>query len=374
MGAAQLGTDEHRGGRRRPRRGRRGGVRSRCQSPLGWSMAPCASSTATNWYLRPRCDGTGRRSRPGLFNPGGHRRRRRTSPWCRRRRGISPPPPIRASTSPPGSLVTENIGDHAADDGAVATEVSTLVGSDRGHRARVGGRRPATVAYRSPWASPATSPRVVVPAEHRHRRRRKRRLPRPRTRARARPTVSVAIGLSQGRGPSRWRCDVPAQSLVPPSTPRARPASPPAPRTRSPSPSTRGGDRREPSGDRPVGLATAHPRGSVTSSGVPGGGHALAGARRGGPGTEAWALAVVDLGTRRGHRAHHDPERDAPVAGQPARRASPASPLVIGPSPGPPFGTAPFEVRAEPAGGGRARRRCPARSPGSWSFPPSAPA
>jgi hypothetical protein len=36
-----------------------------------------------------------------------------------------------------------------------------------------------------------------------------------------------------------------------------------------------------------------------------------------------------------------------PVAGQPVRSVEPGSPFVLGPSPGVPFASAPFEVRAD---------------------------
>jgi hypothetical protein len=64
------------------------------------------------------------------------------------------------------------------------------------------------------------------------------------------------------------------------------------------------------------------------------------------PGTGAWALAIVDLGARAATVRIVTPDGRA-VAGQAARRVRPGTPLVIGPNPGPPFGTAPLEVRAD---------------------------
>jgi hypothetical protein len=57
-------------------------------------------------------------------------------------------------------------------------------------------------------------------------------------------------------------------------------------------------------------------------------------------------LAVVDLGARAATVRIVTPDGRA-VAGQAPRRVRPGTPLVIGPNPGPPFGTAPLEVQAD---------------------------
>jgi len=57
-------------------------------------------------------------------------------------------------------------------------------------------------------------------------------------------------------------------------------------------------------------------------------------------------LAIVDLGGRAAHVSITTPT-GAVISGQSERRVVPGSPLVIGPDPGAPFATAPFEVRSD---------------------------
>jgi hypothetical protein len=64
------------------------------------------------------------------------------------------------------------------------------------------------------------------------------------------------------------------------------------------------------------------------------------------PGSGAWSLAIVDLSTKATKVKILTPSGRA-IAGLPVRRVSPTSPLVIGPNPGAPFGTVPFEVSAD---------------------------
>ncbi len=80
-------------------------------------------------------------------------------------------------------------------------------------------------------------------------------------------------------------------------------------------------------------------------SGVPGGNTRWVLPAAVAPGTGAWTLAVVDLGTKATTVKIGTPSGRR-VAGQPVRHVDPGSPLVIGPNPGAPFGTAPFEVSA----------------------------
>ena len=122
------------------------------QSPLGWSMAPCAPSTAPNWYFAHGATAQGGGLVLSLFNPAATDAVVDVS-LVSSTAGFLAPAAYQGIDIPPGSLVTENIGDHAPDDAAVATEVSTLSGAVVATELRVGRVRRATGGSRSPWAA-----------------------------------------------------------------------------------------------------------------------------------------------------------------------------------------------------------------------------
>jgi hypothetical protein len=155
--------------------------------------------------------------------------------------------------------------------------------------------------------------------------------------------VSVVIGLSQGAGAEPLSMHVPAQSLV---TLNAQsqtriPIGVPYSLTFT---STGTGIVVSRQVSAPAGSPAGVPE-VGDASGVPGGSRrwVLPGAVA--PGTGAWALAVVDLGTR-ATTVKIDTPSGRGIAGQAVRRVDPGSPLFVGPNPGAPFGTAPFEVSA----------------------------
>jgi hypothetical protein len=241
---------------------------------------------------------------------------------------------------PPGSLVTENIGDHAPDDTAVATEVTALSGSvvaselqsvgktgNGGLSLTIGGPAPATqwVFAQSTGLAGATVAFHVL---------------NPTTRP---AVVSVAVGLTQGAAAEPLTMHVSAQSvatLVAESQTRIPQSGPYALTFTSTGP----GIVVSRTVVAPAGVPAPVPEiGDVT--GVPGGSRSWILPAVVAPGSGAWALAVVDLGPRAatvqirtlGGRA---------LPGQVVRRVELTSPLVIGPNPGPPFGTVPFEIVA----------------------------
>ena len=117
------------------------------QSPLGWSMAPCAPSTATDWYFAHGATSQGGGLVLSLFNPAATDAVVNVS-LVSSTAGYLAPAAYQGVDIAPGSLVTENIGDHAPDDDAIATEVSTLSGAvvateleSVGHRRRAGASR-----------------------------------------------------------------------------------------------------------------------------------------------------------------------------------------------------------------------------------------
>src|ERR1700688_1063366 len=309
-------------------------------SPLGWAMAPCAPSTATSWYFAHGATARGSGLTLSLFNPNATDAVVNISLGSSTA-GLLQPAAYQGIDVAPGSLVTENIGDHAPDDGALATEVSTLSGAVVATELESVGTSGAggislttgTTAPSSLWAFPQNTDLTGgTVAFH---------VLNPSARS---AHVSVAIGLSKGVAAQPLTMQVPAQSVatlvaenvtrIPTNTPYAltftstntgivvgRQVTSPS---RVPAPVPEDGD----------------------VPGVPGGstrwllpGLVL-------PGTRAWALAVVDLGARTATVRVVTPNGHA-IAGRSAQRVEPGSPLVIGPNPGPPFGTAPFEVLAD---------------------------
>jgi hypothetical protein len=309
------------------------------QSTVGWSMAPCSASTAPDWYFAHGATVQGGGLILSLFNPGATDAAVNVT-LVSSTAGFLAPSAYQGIDVPPGSLVTENLGDHAPDDAAFATEVSSLSGAivaaeleavgtpgNGGLAVTLGSPAPAPTwvfAQNTDVAGEAVSFHVLNPT--------------------TRPAVvSVAIELPQGAAAEPLTMTVPPQSLgtlgaesetrIPTGVPYAAvfsstatgivvsrqitlPAGPPAPTSEK--------------GDVP---------------GVPGGSTRWLVPPVVSPGTGALSFALVDLGKRPTSVRILTPS-GKPVPGQGARSVRPGTPLVIA-SPGAPFGSAPFEVRAD---------------------------
>jgi hypothetical protein len=310
------------------------------QSPLGWSMAPCAPTTGTNWYFAHGATAQGGGLILSLFNPAATDAVVNIS-LVSSTAGYLAPAAYQGVDIAPGSLVTENIGDHAPDDDAIATEVSTLSGAVVATELESSGAV-GSGGISLTLGSPATASRWIFPqstgipggtvAFH---------VLNPTT---SPATVSVDIGLSQGAGAEPLAMHIPAQSLVT---------------------LTGESQTRIPTGvpysltftSAGTGIVVSRtvlaPAGSPASipeigdtSGVPGGSARWLLPAVVAPGNGAWALAVVDLGNKPATIKIVTPSGRA-IPGQATRHVASASPLVIGPNPGAPFGTTPFEVRSD---------------------------
>jgi hypothetical protein len=309
-------------------------------SPLGWSMAPCAPSTGTNWYFAHGATAQGGGLILSLFNPAATDAVVNVA-LVSSTAGYLAPAAYQGIDLAPGSLVTENIGDHVAADPDVATEVSTLSGAVVATELESVGA-PGDGGIALTLGSPAPAPQWVFPQSTG--------IPEGIVTFHVlNPTpspadVSIVIGLSQGAGAAPLVLHVPAQSLVSLTAESE---------TRIPAGVPYSLTFTSAGAGIVVSREVAAPAGSPAgipevgeAPGVPGTAVRWLVPAVVAPGAGAWALAVVDLGktptsvriTTPGGRA---------IAGQPVRRVEPGSPLVIGPYPGAPFGTAPIEVVAD---------------------------
>ncbi len=309
------------------------------QSPLGWSMAPCSPTTAGNWYFAHGATAQGGGLILSLFNPTATDAVVNMA-LVSATAGFLAPAAYQGVDVPPGSLVTENIGDHAPDDDAIATEVTTLSGTVVASELESTGKT-GNGGLSLSLGSPAPAPQWVFPqstgltgatvAFH---------ILNPTDRPAA---VSVAVGLSQGAAAEPLTMNVAPQSLstlvaenetrIPPSGPYALTFT-----------STGTGIVVSRTVIAPSGSPAPVPEiGDV--AGVPGGSRRWLVPAVVPPGSGAWALAAVDLG-RKAATVRILTSTGGPIPGQAVRHVVPGSPLVIGPNPGPPFGTVPFEVVA----------------------------
>jgi hypothetical protein len=104
------------------------GVSQVVAGPLGWSTAPCASSTASNWYFAHGSTASGASLSLSLYNPS------TTDAVVNitldsASAGVVQPPAYQGIAVPGDSLVVENIGDHLMNDPDVAAEVTTSSGT-----------------------------------------------------------------------------------------------------------------------------------------------------------------------------------------------------------------------------------------------------
>jgi len=308
-------------------------------SPLGWSMAPCATGAGSHWYFAHGATAQAGGLLLNLFNPGATDAAVDVS-MVSATAGSLAPAAYQGIDVPPGALVTENIGDHAADDPALATQVTSLSGTVVATElesvgASANGGLSITLGTPVPstqWIFPQNVDGAGTTVAFR--------IFNPSSRA---AVVSVAIGLSAGEAAEPLTMHVPAQTLstlvaenetripsgVPYSLTFASPGTgivvvrqvtaPPGP----PAPVPEGGDV--------VGVP-----GPSTHWIVP----AVAP-----PGTGASSVAVVDLGPAPA-TVHFTTPSGRPLAGQRAHRVEPGTPLVLTVAPGAPFGGLPFGVGA----------------------------
>ncbi len=94
--------------------------------PAGWSMAPCASSTAATWYLAGGTTTAGNQLSLSVFNP-------TSGPAVvglsfDTPAGVLSPQPYQGIVIPPGGVVVEHLGDFVQDQPDVTTIVSASSG------------------------------------------------------------------------------------------------------------------------------------------------------------------------------------------------------------------------------------------------------
>jgi hypothetical protein len=104
------------------------GVSETIAGPLGWSMAPCASSASSKWYFAHGSTASGAILSLSLYNPSGADAVADVT-LDSASAGQVQPPAYQGIAVPAGSLVVENIGDHLLNDPSVATEVTTSSGT-----------------------------------------------------------------------------------------------------------------------------------------------------------------------------------------------------------------------------------------------------
>ena len=309
-------------------------------SPLGWSMAPCATAAAPGWSFAHGATAQAGGLLLNLFNPGATDAAVDVS-LVSATAGTLSPAAYQGIDVPPGALVTENIGDHAPDDAAIATEVSTLTGAvvaselesvgasgNGGISITLGTPAPATQ-----WVFPENvdAPGTTVAF----------RVLNPSTRP---AVVSVSIGLSGGEVAEPLTMHVPPQALstlvaedqtrIPSGVSYAltftsrgagivvvrQVTAPPG----QPAPVPEGGDV--------VGVIGASTRWVVPAVVT--------------PGTGASSVTVADLGPGPATVRFTTPSGRA-VAGLKPQKVGPHAPLVITPVPGDPFGVKPLGVQAD---------------------------
>jgi len=313
------------------------GVWEEVYGPAGWSVAPCASAAATQWYFAHGSTATGDSLGLALYNPGETVAVVDIS-LSTSTEGTVAPAAYQGIDLPAHALVVENVGDHVQNDPAVAMSAVALSGSFVAYERQTTGQSAgggmslllgtptaatvAAFAQSTDVAGGSVTFDVFDPGAH------------P-------ATVSAVVGLDHG-STAPFSLTVPAGATAALAT---------AGQTRVPS-------------DTPfsmvfssstgivVGRAVGGPSGSAAPQvGITGA--TWAGARRWvvpevpAPGSGAWYLAVADLArgpvtlrvlaaTSSGFSA---------VSGVPGR-LSPGQPVFVGPKPGAPIGAVPLEIEA----------------------------
>lgn len=139
------------------------GVDETVASPLGWSEAPCASSTARSWYFADGSTAGSNGVALSIYNPGAAEAVVDTELVTSKQKVLKPAA-YQGVDIPAGSLVTEYISDHDESDPGFAASVTAVSGSvvaaelqsyqaagADGIAVMLGAPAPATV-----WAFPST--------------------------------------------------------------------------------------------------------------------------------------------------------------------------------------------------------------------------
>jgi len=104
------------------------GVDETVSSALGWSEAPCSSSTASRWYFPDGSTSGSDSAVLSIFNPGVTQAVVDTELVTSSQQALQPAA-YQGVTVGPGSLVTENVGDHYVNGGGFAAVVTAVSGS-----------------------------------------------------------------------------------------------------------------------------------------------------------------------------------------------------------------------------------------------------
>jgi hypothetical protein len=104
------------------------GVSELSSGPLGWSSAPCNSSTSDRWYFAQGSTGSGATLSLLLYNPAPTDSVVDVSLDESDGTDLQPPA-YQGLPVPAGALVVENLGDHLLDTASFATEVTTTSGA-----------------------------------------------------------------------------------------------------------------------------------------------------------------------------------------------------------------------------------------------------
>ncbi len=308
--------------------------------PLGWSAAPCVSTTASNWYFAHGSTVPGRAWRLSLFNP---------TPsdavvdvtFVSAANGVVVPPAYQGVPVPAGGLVVEDVSDHVQRDPAFATEVSALSGTVVAAAAsEAGGPGPSGLALLNGVAAPERRWAFAEDTDQSGGGNTFSIL-NPSSRV---ATVTVSIALTQGRA-------APITIPVPPSSVLSLAAQD---QTRIPQNAVfavafvSSGPGIVVS--REAFAATGASASLGDAAGAPGGESRWLVPAIGPPAAGSWAFGVVNLG----HRLTHvtvgslgPAGRLVPLPGEDRTALAGGGLLVLGPDPGPPVGRLPLEVLAD---------------------------
>lgn len=305
----------------------------------GWSTAPCASSTASNWYFAHGSTASDATLTLSLYNPSTTDAVANVT-LVSSSAGVVQPPAYQGIPVPAQSLVVENIGDHLTSDPSVATEVSTSAGTvvaaelqtTPGAHGASGSSLLLGVPYPSAqWDFPVNSDpaggssvfHVFNPSDHE-------------------VSVTVKIGLTQG-GAEPISMTVPASStadLVAEQQTRI-------PGAGSYALEFSAGDGTGIVVDREVSGAPGSPAPQIgLVHGVPAGAKSTLLPAVVPPGTGATSLAVSNVSSLPVSVSVETASTRAPIAGLSDRILSPGRTLTVSPQAGSPIGTEPIVVVA----------------------------
>lgn len=306
--------------------------------PLGWSAAPCVSTTSAHWYFAHGSTSPGRSLELALYNPTLADAVVNVT-FVSAADGVLSPPAYQGLPVPAGGVVLEHVADHVQNDPSFATEVTALSGTVAAAATElVGGTGNGGLSLLTGVSNPertwAFAYNVDAPGEVNAFS-----ILNPSTRA---ATVTVAISLAQGQA-APVTVKVPAQSVASfaaQDQTRIPPDAPFALRFTSHGPGI------------VVARETAVPSGTMPTVGFTVG--APGGQRRwlvppiAPPGTAPAALGILNLSGRPTHvtlATVGATGRPVPLAGRARVALARDGLLILGPSP--PVGQEPIVVLAD---------------------------